>query len=277
MPRISKLRVLFCSTIIGSIFFSAALLAEPASRAPVRLYAAGSLTGAMKALITASGLPSGSVADPTFGPAGVLGDRLANGETADVFASADMTQPRRLAARDPAFLVVPFARNRMCVASRVALGLTESNLLDTLLRPDVRLATSTPGADPGGDYALAVFRRAEEQHPGAEAALIAKALKLVGGPTTMVPVEGHSPTASIFLADKADALLYYCSSGPALAKEVQGIVNLPLPAALEVYPLYGMAVRAEDPQAVRFALFLLSDAGQKILADFGFRPLAETP
>ncbi len=47
----------------------------------------------------------------------------------------------------------PFARNRMCVAALVRLGPTANNLLDRMLSPDVRLATSTPGGDPGGDYA----------------------------------------------------------------------------------------------------------------------------
>jgi len=61
------------------------------------------------------------------------------------------------------------------------LWLTPANMLDRLLDPAVRLATSTPGADPGGDYAFAVFARAEAIRAGARAALEAKAQQLYGG------------------------------------------------------------------------------------------------
>jgi ABC-type molybdate transport system substrate-binding protein len=46
------------------------------------------------------------------------------------------------------------------------------------LRSDVRVGTSTPVADPSGDYAFALFRRAEELAPGARAKLESKALQL---------------------------------------------------------------------------------------------------
>ena len=45
--------------------------------------------------------------------------------------------------------------------------LTEANALTTMLDPKIRLATSTPIVDPGGDYAFAVFKRAETVRAGA--------------------------------------------------------------------------------------------------------------
>jgi ABC-type molybdate transport system substrate-binding protein len=192
---------------------------------PIRIYAAGSLGAVLPKLIAASGLPEGAVATPVFGPAGLLRQRLVSGETADLFASADLAQPQAVAAIKRA-LVVPFARNRMCVLAPQRLGLTADNLLDRMLSPDLRLATSTLGADPGGDYARAVFARAEKLRPGAEQALIAKAKLLVGGPASMTPQPGHSAAATIFLTDAADALLYYCSGAEAAAKEVPSLVSL---------------------------------------------------
>lgn len=252
-------------------------LGASAEAAPVRVYAAGSLSGVMAALIEASGQPAGAFAPPVFGPAGLLADRLSGGEAADLFASADLAAPGRLAAARPGTAVVPFARNRMCLAAKPTVGLTAGNVLEKMLSPDLRLATSTPGNDPGGDYALAVFRRAEALHPGAEAALTGKMLKLVGGPSTMAPVAGHSPGAAIFLGDHADVFLYYCSSSAGLLQEVPDLASLPLPESLEVHPVYGMAVLSEDPAAERFALFVLSLKGQAILNRFGFEPLAAAP
>ena len=258
----------------GALLAAVLATGSAAEAAPVRVYAAGSLSGAMAALMAASGSAPEAFAKPVFGPAGLLGERLQKGETADLFASADLTAPTRVAAGHPGALVVPFVRNRMCVAARPALGLTEANMLDRMLAPELRLATSTPGNDPGGDYAVAVFARADALRPGAGKVLTDKALHLVGGPGTMVPVDGRSPSATIFLGDHADLFVYYCSSAAALLKEVPGLTSLPVPEALEVHPVYGMTLLSDDPAAARFALFVLSRAGQAVLAGFGFEPLA---
>jgi ABC-type molybdate transport system substrate-binding protein len=143
------------------------------------IYSAGSLNGALTEIIKDFPAPPGSVAAPVFGPSGVLRKRIEHGEAADILASADMAQPRLLAhAGQP---VIMFTRNRLCAVGREGLKLTSDTLLDRMLDPSVRLATSTPGADPSGDYAWAIFARAEAVHPGAQAILQAKALQLVGG------------------------------------------------------------------------------------------------
>lgn len=242
---------------------------------PLRVYAAGSLAGVMPELIAASGLPADAVAPPIYGPAGLLRHRIEGGEAADLFASADMAQAQAVADRGLGLPPVAYARNRLCLVSTPQLGLTVDTLLDKLLDPAVRLATSTPGADPGGDYAWAAFKRAEALRPGAEAMLQGKALKLLGSPGAMVPVGGHSPGASIFLANRADALLYYCSGVPAILREVPDLRSLELPPALAVSPIYGLTVRAGNADAMRLALFILSDQGQMILARHDLLPLLQ--
>ena len=258
----------------GALLAAVLATGSAAEAAPVRVYAAGSLSGAMAALMAASGSAPEAFAKPVFGPAGLLGERLQKGETADLFASADLTAPTRVAAGHPGALVVPFVRNRMCVAAKPSVGLTAANMLDKMLAPDLRLATSTPGNDPGGDYAVALFGRADALRPGAGKVLTDKALHLVGGPNTMVPIDGRSPSATIFLGDHADLFVYYCSSAGSLLKEVPDLTNLPVPEALEVHPVYGLTVLSDDPAAARFALFILSQAGQDVLATFGFEPMA---
>ena len=260
----------------GALLAAVLATASAAEAAPVRVYAAGSLSGVMTALMAGSGSAPDTFAKPVFGPAGLLGDRLQTGETADFFASADLAAPIRVAAGHPGALVVPFVRNRMCVAAKPSVGLTAANLLDKMLAPDLRLATSTPGNDPGGDYAVAVFRRADALRPGAGRVLTDKALHLVGGPNTMVPIDGRSPSATIFLGDHADLFVYYCSSAASLLREVPDLTNLPVPENLEVHPVYGLTVLSDDPAAARFALFVLSRAGQDVLSQFGFEPLAAT-
>jgi ABC-type molybdate transport system substrate-binding protein len=241
---------------------------------PLRIYAAGSLTAAFTDLIRAFPAEQGSVAAPVFGPSGLLRQRIEGGEAADIFASADMAQPRKLAQERPGRPVLLFTRNRLCALAQSSLGLTSANLLDRLLDPAVRLATSTPGADPAGDYAWQVFARAEAIHPGARGILERKAMQLVGGPNTPPMVPGHGAVEGIFLADKADVMLGYCSGVETVIAQVPGLVSTPLPPELTVGPAYGMIVLTDNPLADRFTVFVMSEQGQAILAHHGFDPVA---
>jgi molybdate transport system substrate-binding protein len=258
-------------SLLGALALGLSLTSQ-AQTAPLRIFAAGSLSGVIEQLIETSGLPADAFAKPVYGPSGLLTQRLEKGEMADLFASADLAGPTRLAAARRGTLIVPFVKNRMCLAAQPSVRLTSGNLLEKMLSPEFRLATSTPGDDPGGDYALAVFRRAEALQPGADKTLTNKALHLVGGPNTMVAVEGRSPSATIFLGNHADLFLYYCSSAAGLLKEVPGLTSLPLPESLEVHPVYGLAVMP-DEAAARFALFVVSLEGQRVLVRAGFEPL----
>jgi molybdate transport system substrate-binding protein len=253
------------------LFTCAAILLPRACLASGMLvYAAGSLTGAFTEMLKEFPAPPNAVAAPVFGPSGVLRDRIEHGEAADILASADMAQPRKL-ARD-GLPVIVFTRNRLCALGRP--GLTRENLLDRMLDPAVRLATSTPGADPGGDYAWAIFARAETVHPGAQAILQAKALKLVGGRDTPLLVPGHGAVEGVFLADRADIMLGYCSGSASVMHDVPGLVSVTVPESLSVGPAYGMVVLSDHPLAARFALFVMSERGQAILQRFGFDAVA---
>jgi molybdate transport system substrate-binding protein len=243
---------------------------------PARIYAAGSLSGVLPAMIIASGLPAEDFAPVVFGPAGALGQRILKGESVDLFASADLTQPQHVVAVKGG-LVVPFARNRMCVLAPDSLHLTRDTLLDRLLSPRLRLATSTPAVDPGGDYAMALFAKAEALRPGAKATLSGKALMLLVGANAVTPQAGHSVSATVFLGNHADAILSYCSSATATAKELPNLAVTQVPHGLEVNPVYGFAVLSQRPDVMRLALFILSERGQRMLAEAGLLPLIDAP
>ncbi|HEX3574482.1 MAG TPA: substrate-binding domain-containing protein [Rhodopila sp.] len=254
------------------LFLLATILLPRAGMADsLRIYAAGSLGAAFKDMISAFPAAPGAVAAPVFGASGLLREKIEQGAPADILASADMTQPRRLAEGHPGRTVILFTRNRICALARENLGLKSGNFLDRLLDPSVRLATSTPGADPSGDYTWAVFARAEAVHPGAQVILQAKAMKLMGGGALTPPlVPGHGSVQGIFLANRADVVFGYCSGfGPAM-REVPGLVSVALPPALSVGADYGMVVLSDNPLADRFALFVMSEQGQAILQKHGF-------
>jgi len=200
---------------------------------PLRVAAAGSLTDAFTDLLHRFPAGADSVAPATFGPSGLLREKIEASGGFDLFASADMGQPRRLAQGHPERIVLHFTRNKLCAFARGTVGLAGETMLERLLDPKTRVATSTPGADPGGDYAWEMFARADAVRPGARAMLEAKALKLVGGgDATPLLVPGKGAVEGVFLADKADVMLAYCSGGAPLLGAVPGLVSVPLPPAL---------------------------------------------
>ena len=56
-------------------------------------------------------------------------------------------------------------------AGSPGLAVTPETLLETMLREDIKIGTSTPKADPSGDYAFAVFARAEAVKAGSRKTL----------------------------------------------------------------------------------------------------------
>jgi molybdate transport system substrate-binding protein len=260
---------------IAVVVLAAIVIATPSRAEGLRVLAAGSLTDAFSDLARRFPAAPDSAATVEFGPSGLLREKIEAGALADILASADMDNARRLAVGYPERTVINFARNRLCVLARGGIGLTPANMLERLLDPSVRLATSTPGADPGGDYAWAVFARAEALHPGARATLEAKAQKLVGGGDKTPPlVPGKGAVEGVFLSDRADVMLGYCSSAEPAAHAVPGLAIVPLPPELTVEPAYGMVLLNARPATLRWAAFVMSEAGQAVLRAHGFAPTA---
>jgi molybdate transport system substrate-binding protein len=259
---------------IAGCLIALVLLVSPGLAETLQVVGAGSLADAFTDLIRRFPAGADTIAMPEFGPSGLMREKIESGMKADLFASADMEQARRLAIGHSERSVIHFTRNRLCAIARPAVGLTPANMLDRLLDPAVRLATSTPGADPSGDYAWAVFARAETVRTGARAALEAKAQQLYGGGAkTPLLVPGKGAVEGIFLADRADVGLSYCSGAPAVVREVPGLAVVPLPAELSVGPAYGMVLLNTKPLTSRFATFIMSEGGQAVLKAHGFDPV----
>jgi ABC-type molybdate transport system substrate-binding protein len=238
----------------------------------LRLYAAGSLRAALTEIAARFTASYGIKVDTVFGPSGVLRARFEQGESGDVFASADMGNPQKLASDGKAGPVVLFARNRLCAIARPGLALTSETLLSAMLDPAIKLGTSTPGADPSGDYAWEVFRKAEAVTAGSRARLEAKALKLTGSPDATQPPAGANPYAWNLREGRADLFLAYCTAGGEVAAQLPGASIIPLPAALATGADYGLTLlkTGDSARAGLLALFILSADGQKILARYGF-------
>jgi ABC-type molybdate transport system substrate-binding protein len=209
-----------------------------------------------------------------FGPSGVVRERIEKGERADLFASADMGHPLKLLADGRATRVDMFTRNALCAFAVPKVGLTPANFLDRLLDPAVKLGTSTPKADPAGDYTWLMFHRAEANHPGAYAVLDQKAQQIVGGPTNNAPIDGKDPAAAALSSGKIDVMIGYCSGRGRMLAAMPDLQVAEPPKEIAAGPEYGLAIlEGADPRAEDLALFMLSPEGQQVFAQFGFAPV----
>ncbi|WP_197732954.1 molybdate ABC transporter substrate-binding protein [Paraburkholderia pallida] len=254
-------------------------VAQQAPTVPtIKVYAAGSMSGALGAITRQYTSETGQPVQLVTGPAGTLLEKIEHSGGADIFVSANMAHPQRLASEGKAAPVVVFARNRLCVEARPDVGLTSANLLDKLLDPAIKIGTSTPKADPGGDYAWALFEKAGTVRPGATQTLEAKARQLVGGAVAPPVPAGQSPVKYFLTMHYVDVFIGYCSSHE--LKRDTTFTQVELPGDLDFPVDYGMTV-VESPQnaatrsaAYRLAMYLMSPAAQDVLSRYGFMPVA---
>lgn len=237
----------------------------------VNLYAAGSLKAALTDVAKAYEAKTNNKVTAKFGPSGLLKDEIAGGAKADVFASANMTHPRALHEAGKSGAVTLFARNRLCALVKPGLAVTTETLLERMLDPQVKLATSTPKADPSGDYAFESFRKAEAIKSGAQSVLEKKALLLTGGKDSAAPPGGKVVYGWHVAEGRADIFLTYCTNVLAAQKQYPGQQSVMLPAALAVGADYGLTVIKDAPPAAQaLAQFIVSAESQRILATHGF-------
>lgn len=257
-----------CTVFTGLLILSLSLNSWAQS---TTLYAAGSLKRALGDVAAAYEKTYNTTVTTKFGPSGLLRKSIEGGKNPDVFASANMAHPEKLAAGGWGAPVVLFTRNKLCAIAQPNVNLTTENMLDTLKRKDIRVGTSTPKADPSGDYAWKLFRRADKLEPGSFDVLSKKALQLTGGPTSPKPPRDRNKYGWVMGDKKADVFLTYCTNAVLAAKDTKGLKIVQIPDKLSVGADYGLLVRKDAHSgAWRLAMFILSPAGQKILREYGF-------
>ncbi|NYH22100.1 molybdate ABC transporter substrate-binding protein [Paraburkholderia bryophila] len=276
-----KSQSILLRTLLPSVLTMNAGLAtaQQAPAAPaITIYTAGSMSGALGAITRQYTSETGQPVELVGGPAGMLLDKIEHSAKADIFVSANMAHPQQLSAEGKAAPTVVFARNRLCVEARPDVGLTTGNLLDKLLDPNVKIGTSTPKSDPGGDYAWALFAKAGTVRPGATQTLEAKAQQLVGGAVAPQVPAGQNPVKYFMTTRRIDVFIGYCSSHEPTPDTT--LTQVELPAELAIAADYGMTViesrqnAATRDAAYRLALYLMSPAAQDVLTRYGFTPVA---
>lgn len=261
------------STITAALL-AMATIATPVSAQEVHLHAAGSLKAAMTDIADAFEAVNGASVTRNFGPSGLLRERIEKGETAEVFASANMRHPQTLADAGLSGRVTMFARNSLCALAQQDVAVSTNTILNVMLSDDIRLGTSTPKADPSGDYAFELFDKADTLQQGSTAKLKEKSLQLTGGPDSAKSPEGRNPYGWVMSQDRADLFLTYCTNAILARNDTPSLKIVQLPDALAVGANYGLTVlKGSTAQAADLAGFILAPEGQQILEGYGFKPV----
>jgi molybdate transport system substrate-binding protein len=238
------------------------------------LYGAGSLREVMTQITADYQATRGLQVRADFGPSGLMRERIERGEPVDVFASADLGHPLTLQREGRATVVAMFTRNTLCAVALPHVGLTPTNLLDRLLDPGVKLGTSTPKADPAGDYTWAMFRLADRVKPGSFAILDQKARQIVGGTLPSATGGDADPAIAALREGVVDVVLGYCTSARLRMSQLPELQVGDIPEALRVGPEYGLAlVKGARAGAADLMLYILSLNRQATLKRFGFNPV----
>ncbi len=265
---------LFFAVINWAMIGSMTVATLTASAAePIAVYAAGSLRAPLMELAASFAKSTGLEVRYTFGASGLLKERIEKNEPADIFASANIEHPQALADAGLAETVKIFTRNEMCaLVSSSVVNATPDTLLKLMLDTSLKLGTSTPIADPSGDYAFQVFDNASTvAGKPASDALKAKALQLTGGRDSRLPPGGQNVYGELVATGKADIFLTYCTNAALAIREQPTLKRVALPASLSVGADYGLTTLKRATTGARtFADYLLSDDAQKVFLRYGF-------
>jgi molybdate transport system substrate-binding protein len=249
-------------------------MTSPASAADIKVMAAGSLKDAFTVLLADFSQQYGGGFAPVYGPSGGLRERLQKGEPFDVFASAALPHAQALTEAGISGPSIMFTRNALCVVTTADRDIEPSNLVETLLDPNIKIGTSTPVSDPAGDYTWDLFHKIDASKSGAFATLSQKAQQIFGGPNTTAPIDGRPRQLVALDHHEIDLFIYYCSGAQQITSDSAKYKSVALPTALSVGPEYGLTVsRKAQPAAADFAMYLMSPPGQAILKKFGFIPV----
>jgi len=233
----------------------------------LRVLAAGSLRPVWPELMAAFSAQSGIATETRFGPAGLLRQRIEQGEPCDLFASASQQHTEALVQQQRASESALFAANRLCLTARASVVAPGDSWLTLLQRPALRLATSTPLSDPSGDYTWQMFAALERHYPGLGKSLRQRALKLVGGADTVALPSGALAAHWLLTHDFADLFIGYASYAPRLATFTT-LKVYDIPALFNILAHYSYAIC--QPSALPLGDFLRSETAQMLLQQQGF-------
>jgi molybdate transport system substrate-binding protein len=225
--------------------------------AELNVFAAASLTDALREIAASFDKQTGSRVNLNFGASSLLERQIEEGAPADVFVSADEAKMEELAQKG---LIKPETRKDLLGNSLVVVVANDSRLTieapEDLLRPEIRkLALADPKAVPAGIYAQKFLERAN----------LFEKLR-----ARIIPTENVRAALAAVEAGNADAAVVY-KTDAAISKRVRVAWSVPPGQAPPiVYPVAVLRETRQPQLAAGFVRFLQSPDARAIFTRFGF-------
>lgn len=219
----------------------------------MQIYAAASLKGAFTEIIAAFTVenPGVNVLPPVYDGSSTLATQIIEGAPVDVFASADEKNMEKVLAEDlTATPPTIFATNDITVAVEAGNSLKITSLTD-LVNPDISVVICAPEV-PCGAATTRLFE--------------AENISL----TPVSEEQNVTAVATKVASGEADAGLIYLTDVQASDGALEAIET---PTSAELTNFYPIATLKDAPNseaATAFNNFILSDAAQSILKEYGF-------
>jgi molybdate transport system substrate-binding protein len=246
---VTRKRALFAAAFVLVLALaSLAGRAAGAQRAQLTVYAAASLTDVFPKIDPAQRYQ--------FGGSNTLAAQITQGAPADVFASANMTLPKQLAAKGLCSNPVVFTRNTLVIVVPTANPAKIHSVYD-LAKKGVKLDIAGSGV-PVGSYTLQILKNMNLSTP-------------VLGNVVSKETDVREVLSKVALGE-ADAGFVYSTD----AKTVPGKVTvIKVPAWAQPKVQYGICIVAKSANktdAQAFVNKVLGKAGQAQLLAYGFLP-----
>jgi len=246
----------------GGVLLCAVLLLEglvalPAEAADLMVAAAASLTNAFTEMGKAyEKATPGTRVLFTFAASGQLLQQISRGAPVHVFASADLETMDRA---ENAKLIrrssrVNFAANELLVVLPGDSTLDISSLPDLSKPPVQKIALGTPESVPAGRYAKGALEKA-----GLWSQLTPK----------FIFTQNVRQSLDYVYRGEVDAGFVYATDAAISPVKVRTAFQVPLDSPI-LYPIAAVVGFGNEDRALEFIAFVRSDAGQAILAKYGF-------
>ncbi len=239
------------SSSSGGAASTASPASSSASTASITVFAAASLTGTFTQLGKQfEAANPGDKVTFSFGPSSGLATQITNGAPADVFASAAPANMEQVVTAGDASNPQDFAKNIMEVAVPPS-NPANVKSVNNLAKKSVKVALCQPQV-PCGVVAAEVFKNAG---------------------ITVKPVTLEADVKSVLAQvelNEVDAGMVYVTDVQAAGTKVKGVKIPADDNASTLYPIATISKSSHQSVAQAFVAYVLSPAGQQVLAAAGF-------
>jgi len=230
----------------------------PVDAAEITVFAAASLTDALKQVATAHQKHSNDKVLFNFAASSTLARQIEEGAPADIFFSADEA---RMNALENKGLILKQTRksrlsNSLVIVVAAEGGAAVNHPQDLATEKVKRLALADPKAVPAGIYAEEYLRKQNLWRSVA---------------SKVIPTENVRAALAAVEAGNADAGIVY-KTDAAISKQVKVACEIPAKDGPDIsYPMAIVSGSKQPESAQKFHQFLASEEAGKIFETFGFR------